>query len=162
MASHGSPNRGKHPMTLSELVAWYTRNRTEEAGNCLLFTGPVGNNGYPKVTWNGKDHSLHRLVCERWFGPPPLQGRFSHAMHACGNHRCINPLCLSWGNAELNYLDTVRHGRLGKRKLTELQVRRCRDLYAAGASASSLARMLGISNVNMLRAVKRQSYRWVE
>ena len=70
----------------------------------------MGTNGYPKVTWRGKDYALHRLVCEWKHGPTLFQGRQSHAMHECGNKECVNPDHIRWGDARMNYADAVRHG----------------------------------------------------
>ena len=96
-------------MTLDELVRWYLAHRVEQAGDCLLFTGHCGSAGYPKVQWNGHTHSLHRLVCEWQHGPTLFEGRQSHAMHRCGNKRCINPKHLEWGDAVMNRQDMLRH-----------------------------------------------------
>ena len=147
-------------MTLRELVDWYLTHKTEEAGDCLLFTGHIGGAGYPKVTWNRKDYSLHRLVCEA-FHEAASGGRSCPATHACGNKRCINPEHLRWGTPRSNHRDAIGHGRRGRCRLTDSQVLLARILHARGYSSRKLARAAHISDVNMLKCVKRLSYQWV-
>ena len=97
-------------MSLGELVSWYLEHRAESAGACLRFTGSMRGRHYAKVTWNGKDHDLHRLICEWRHGPTLFPGRSSMALHRCGNAWCINPEHIEWGDARMNYADAVRHG----------------------------------------------------
>lgn len=66
----------------------------------------------------------HRLVCFVFHGPPPDgNGAYCEAgksvkpqvVHTCGNRRCLNPLHLSWGTAQLNrlhYLSELARTRL--------------------------------------------------
>jgi hypothetical protein len=49
----------------------------------------------------------HRLVLHAIYGPPP-EGRL-HALHVCGNTRCLNPMHLVWGSNRCNYLDDEGH-----------------------------------------------------
>ena len=152
--------RPRRTFSLVELVRWYLDNAVVREGECLTFEGHIGNNGYAKITWNGKDRNLHRLVCEATHGAP-TGSRSCPATHSCGNKRCINPEHLSWGTPRSNFLDTVRHGRAAKCRLTETQVRLARALFAKGYSASKLARAARVSSVNMLKCVKGLSYQWV-
>ena len=46
----------------------------------------------------------HRIVLWCVFGPPP-QEKWRHALHMCGNPRCINPEHLVWGSLEDNAIE---------------------------------------------------------
>lgn len=74
-----------------------TRKRYCENG-CIEWTGPLNNNGRPRVTIFGKP--LFRVLCWEEHGPPE-KGRF-HAAHTCHNKICINPKHSEWQEPEVN------------------------------------------------------------
>lgn len=58
-----------------------------EEGECLLWTGHVGNGGTPQVWCSTRYHQVRRLVCEQHTGKPIPAGRYS-------SMKCRSPLCI--------------------------------------------------------------------
>lgn len=58
----------------------------------------------------GKSRLAHRLVCEKFHGPPPAGKPL--ALHRCGNGHlgCVNPVHLYWGDFSDNVDDAFAHG----------------------------------------------------
>lgn len=86
-------------------------------------------NGYYQVTIHardgGKTRWVHRLVCEAFYGLPPM--RRAHVAHHDGNKTRNQPPNLRWATAADNEADKKRHGRVprgernGNAKLTDAQ-----------------------------------------
>lgn len=66
-------------------------------------------NGYRKITVNGKQRSVHRLVCEAYHGPEPRPGM--DVAHWNGQKADNRPENLRWATREENILDQIRHGK---------------------------------------------------
>lgn len=69
------------PASVSELYAL-----AAEVGECIEWQGTV-RNGSPMLYFDGREHSVRRLVWDLEQGAPMLAGRF--ATPGCRNHRCI-------------------------------------------------------------------------
>ena len=92
-------------------------------------------------------------------------------LHKCDNSSCINPYHLFLGTHRDNMWDKVKKerqsrmmgARNGRSLLTEKEVREIRDLYALGNfSYRKLAFRFGISQTQMARIIKRESWSWVD
>ena len=97
----------------------------------------------------GKTFNVHRLVLTAFVGPCP-EGM--ECCHSDGDHRNNRLDNLRWDTHSSNELDKLKHGthNRGERnhfaKLTEVEVREIRRLYATGRfSMSNLARRFGIT-----------------
>lgn len=80
------------------------RNKKE----CWIFTGYKNNDGYGKITSNGKIESAHRVVYRLTFGEIP-EGKV--VMHTCDNPACCNPRHLKLGTQNDNIQDMIKKGR---------------------------------------------------
>jgi hypothetical protein len=112
----------------------------------------------------GRPVRAHRVSYELHFGPVPSS--------LCVCHRCDNPICvrpdhLFLGTNLDNVADKVAKGRqvrgvsVNTAKLTPEAVRRIRDEYRDGVSASTLATRYGISDRCILRIVRREAWKHV-
>ena len=55
--------------------------RTEERGECLVWTGELNRGGYPVTTYQGKKRYVYRLTWERAHGPIPEGMQVDHTCH---------------------------------------------------------------------------------
>lgn len=74
------------------------------AGRRVWVTGGTRGNPCPKLLLARKERQgvplgvqLHRLMAYLVLGNPPTGKPL--VMHACHNKQCLNPACLSWGDA---------------------------------------------------------------
>lgn len=63
------------------------RNRTEERGGCLVWTGALNSEGYGVIRFKGKMIKAHRASWELTNGPIPPG---MHIDHKCWNRACVN------------------------------------------------------------------------
>lgn len=129
-------------------------------------------NGYGHYTVNIRGHrstmKVHRLMWTAINGPIPA-GLF--VCHACDNKRCCNPAHLWLGTTDDNMRDMVAKGRQahpqgskqGSAILSESDVARILELYATHTiTQADIARMFGVSRVEVTRIVNRQIWVHVE
>lgn len=138
---------------------------------CWEYAGKFKDKDGYALVWYPGSHGkrlvrLHRLVWELTHEaiPPTV-----HVCHTCDNPPCINPEHLFTGTSRDNNDDKVRKGRhargetAGRSKLTDMQVREMRALYAAGGeSTNTLARRFGITQATTWKIVRRLAWRHVE
>ena len=99
-------------MTQTELSVRQRRHRahalltkTRPDGDCIVWTGSIGANGYGQYRTHDDNLTSHRLLWELVFGQVP-EGMAIH--HTCENRRCINPYHLKL----LSPAAHLRHHRL--------------------------------------------------
>lgn len=90
--------------TLEERVLNKTR---PGAGGCLEWAHATAR-GYGTIMHKGKNVGVHRIACLALHGLPP-EGK-THALHRCGNRRCVNPFHLYWGDNADNARDRKNDG----------------------------------------------------
>jgi hypothetical protein len=86
---------------------------------CLIWIGATGGSDRrPKVTVDGKQQYVSRLVCEETLGPPP--GPWHQAAHAtpqgCIGGDCVNPNHLRWATKVENEGDVSLAERAQRRR----------------------------------------------
>lgn len=160
-------------MRYSPRIKWSMETFVEQVRNecnvdpsteCWNWTRARLANGYGRVTIDGKQWSVHRLVLF------VTTGVFDEmARHSCDNPPCCNPEHLSWGTALDNMADCVERGRWHggppKRgeashfsKLTEPQIVEIRRRRSDGETATSLASEYGVTAGQIRKIVSRQQW----
>ena len=142
---------------LEEVVAW-EMDQAARRGECLESALRPGGHGYPQTRFEGRPQPIHQMVCQHFYGERP---NGMETRHLCGNKLCINPEHLRYGTSRENHMDTVRHGTMGRRKLTALQVVLARALVWRGNAITKLARIADMEWSNMADAIRGRTYAWV-
>lgn len=139
------------------------RSKTEQAGDCLLWTKATDRNGHGVFWINGRDVGAHRAA---WFfakGEWPRQ----NLLHSCDVYACVNVDHLREGSQADNIADMVNKGRQSKGErrpnsiLTVSAVRDIRERWSAGAPATSLAMEYGVHRATIRDVVTRRRWKSV-
>lgn len=131
-----------------------------------MWTGALDTHGYGHLSFKNKRVWAHRLAWVLTSGPIP-PGML--VCHRCDVRACVNPAHLFLGTQADNVADMIGKGRMprqygeghGMARLTAVQVREIRERHAAGTPSLHLSREFGIAKSQMLRIVKRQSWKHV-
>lgn len=132
---------------LSPVIA----RRVAQQGECLIWQGCVGSDGYGHIRHDGKVVPVHRLAFELANGRPAR----GHVLHSCDTPICCNPAHLTEGTHLENMQDCARKGRNrtprpgnghGRYKLSPADLAEIQRRYAAGErNKSALAREFGVT-----------------
>jgi hypothetical protein len=93
-------------------------NVSYDRDECLIWPHAKAKAGYGVVSYNGKLHNAHRLMCFLAHGEPIGD---LDAAHKCGIPACINPRHLYWASVSENMRDRYKH-KTALRKLSEDQI----------------------------------------
>lgn len=136
---------------------------------CWEWTGSKDGGGYgifPNSKF--KETKSHRIAWEIEFGEVPDS---LWVLHECDNASCVNPYHLFLGTNADNIQDKVkkeRQSRLfgernGMSKMNKEKVQEMRSLYATrNYSYRDLVRLFNISQAQVARIIKRESWLWVD
>lgn len=137
--------------------------RTDQTGDCWIWTGPRSTYGYGALRYKGRRHSFaHRVMWQLMYGSIPST---LCVCHRCDNRLCIRPEHLFVGTNQENHEDKISKGRQargerGYAKLTESEVLEIRRLHESGAAGfRKIARQFGVSATNVKAIVLRQSWK---
>lgn len=120
----------------------------ETSDGCWLWQGATGSHGYGMIYAYGRPVLTHRLSWELHCGPVPSE---MLVLHHCDVRRCVRPDHLFLGTDADNHADAELKGRIPRgenhknSKLTDLQVRKIRELSALGSTRASLARAFRVA-----------------
>jgi endogenous inhibitor of DNA gyrase (YacG/DUF329 family) len=140
--------------------------KVDRSGDCWLWRGSKGSDGYGILQTGGLKQRAHRVSYELTYGPI--------AEEACVLHRCDTPLCvrpdhLFLGTRPENMADKVQKGRqsrgeeLAQARFTAEQVREIRRCYAAGGvSQRALARTYNVCPESIRAIVRRRNWKHIE
>ena len=151
MTRHGEP------------LAFYLAHVDDETEECILW--PYSDAaGYGHLKLDGRVQYVHRLACERRYGPASTGMWAIHLPVVCHNPSCFNWRHLRWGTPSENTRDTVKDGTRSPLKpwhasLTWEQVRQIRSRYEAGGiSQRALAAEYGVAQSAIWRIVTYRSW----
>lgn len=137
-----------------------------QGNDCLMWPYAKNRQGYGYVKVNGKDVSVHRLICRRAHGDPPVESM--HAAHSCGRGSlgCVNPRHLRWATRLENDSDKDKHGTrlrgekspVSKLKLSD--VRKIREFYAENYVSPNIAsKIFGTCATNIRQIISGATWK---
>ena len=135
---------------------------------CILWTGRLDANGYPRVYLDGDDRGAHRDAIRRREGLTWEQMRGVVVRHICHNAICVNPLHLKIGTHADNVADRVAAGRSargetnGRAKLTRRQVIEIRRIRLTGATYKAIAARFGVCEWTVRKIVSGDRWAHVQ
>lgn len=140
--------------------------RVDKTGPCWLWMGPLNQGGYG-ATHDGRSRwmAAHRRAWVLTHGAVP-EGMW--VLHRCDVRRCVNPEHLYLGSPKDNARDRgerfygPRPVRSANARLSASDVRRIRELSAAGVTFEVLSKTFGCSWVNVSTIVRRLTWKHVE
>ncbi len=142
--------------------------KVQRGPDCWEWTAHTAGLGYGSMrVWrDGRwaHEYAHRVAWILTHGPIPAG---LQVCHHCDNPLCVRPDHLFLGTQRDNMRDKIAKGRHPRgeqsplAKLTAGSVLRARELVAAGATRSSIARSLGVSGTTIEDAVKGRTWGWL-
>ncbi|MCC3501297.1 MAG: HNH endonuclease [Microcoleus sp. PH2017_25_DOB_D_A] len=126
---------------------------------CLLGKNKAG---YAYKNLKGRMQLVHRLVLKDKLGRP-IQEKYC-ACHLCDNPSCINPEHLFEATQKDNIQDAICKQRrttnnVGKRKLTEEQVKKVREFVKQGQSQYLIAQEFGVNQSTISDIITGKTYK---
>ncbi len=130
--------RRRHP---DPLVRFW--DRVAKGDGCWEWTGAVRKpQGYGYMVVRFARHYAHRFSWTLHNGQIPYA---KYVCHRCDNRRCVRPDHLFLGTHAENMADASRKDRIGRRKLTDEDVRVIRRRIEAGDAGAAIARSFGVN-----------------
>lgn len=130
--------------------------RVRFGDGCWEYRADSYVDGYGQFTIGGRKHSAHRFAYTQMKGECPAGLLI---LHECDNRKCCNPEHLRAGTHQENMEDMKSRGRQRSlrgrrhpsRRLTPEKVNRVLKLLEVGESLRSIARLVRLSHVTVLR-----------
>ena len=124
--------------------------------------------GYTRVRYKGKHNRLFRVVYEMQYGEIP---KGMVIRHKCDNPSCCNIEHLELGTQKQNVQDMLERGRGTKgkpntysrgtlNKANKLSEEDVRGIYLSTLSGRKLAKIYGVSRVNISLIKNKKSWKW--
>jgi predicted XRE-type DNA-binding protein len=137
----------------------------DDVTGCWNWTGSIFDNGYGRITIDGKNALAHRVSYTHFFGsiPTGLQ-----VCHKCDNKRCINPDHLYVGTHNDNMRDVansdVQKGENnGQAILTQSQVLEIKThIRERKIVYRKIAEMYGVSRQAIKDIASKRTWGWLE
>lgn len=102
---------------------------------------------------------VHQLVAMAFHGMPPEQ---SEVLHINGNRKDNRVDNLRYGTRSENMHDLYfQQGKVGRGKLTMVDVQEIRMKLDSGAAGQSLAKKYGVSDSTISRIKRKESFSWL-
>lgn len=160
--TEASPSNGDKIRFLWDAVLTY------EGDECLKWPYGRDGKGYGRLSIDGKNIIVSRMVCREVLGEPPTPKH--EAAHSCGNGHlaCVAKRHLSWKTPAENRADAIAHGthvrgRAHKlAKLDEAQVRQIRAEVCRGMSQYALASQFNVSRGTISDIISGRHWAWLD
>lgn len=134
----------------------------EPMSGCQIWFGCVNQlNGRPVIRTNSKNKLAYRCAWELEFGEIP--GKLL-VCHKCDNKLCINVKHLFLGTHQENSNDAILKGRTSRgvkhpwAKLSEADVHKIRELYAAGLYQKDIGKLYNVTQANVFEITSRKTW----
>ena len=135
-------------------------------GSCWLWNGVKDDHGYGKMSLNGHEERVHRIMYKLVNGEIP-NGLF--VLHRCDTPACVNPDHLFVGTQKDNMQDCIKKGRFnakgptaeqsGTAKLTQREVNHIRFFYDMGATQTEIAEEYEVSISTISLIVRERTWK---
>ena len=131
---------------------------------CWEFWGYIKENGYGRVTINGRQLYPHRVSYESFIGSIP---KGMDVCHRCDNRKCMNPVHLFVGSRQDNMVDAKIKGRIQRGEsrynsvLNESLVISARKRNELGEKIVDIAKDIGVGKTTLGNAIRRKTWRHV-
>jgi hypothetical protein len=103
----------------------HVRRMCRREGDCLIWQGPLRDDGYADISIEGRKVLIHRVIWEEAHGPLPADVKL---LHSCDRRPCVELGHLGRGSQHDNIADMVRKRRhqfgerSGSARLSDAQV----------------------------------------
>lgn len=142
--------------------------RVDKSGECWVWIGFVGNNGYGQFYNGGAIVRAHRFAWELTHGPIPDGLLVLHNCPDGDNPACVNPSHLWLGTNDENMADMVAKGRQaagerhGRARLTKDIVIMIRNRYHIHSdSIDTIADAFGVSPTHVRSIIDRERWKHI-
>jgi predicted XRE-type DNA-binding protein len=162
-------NRKNSPAPIKDAkIRFWSQTSTGAPNRCWTFTGDINENGYGRISINGRKMYAHRFSYMIHHDLSSLDIQGIVIRHTCDNPRCVNPNHLLPGTRTDNHKDMVERGRhtIGEThpgvKLNEKTVREIRHLFETHSlSQVELARAFGVHQASIHDIVRRKTWKHI-
>ncbi len=136
-----------------------------DSSACWEWTAGRVTDGYGCFWVDGRNIRANRMSWQMFYGEIP-PGIF--VLHRCDNPACVRPDHLFLGTNADNMRDCAQKGRIangerqGLARLTHDQVKKIRELLAAGQGLTSLAREFRVTPQQIYNIKHKKSWGWLQ
>lgn len=156
---HRGACRANRPALIARLFARSVRR----SNGCIEWTGARDDEGYGKITLDGRAERVHRVS---WIAHRGELPRGVPVTHRCDNPPCFNPRHLRRGTQLANMREKVRKGRArnnrrhGSTALTPVLAAQIRADYAAGRGTHrQLARRHNVTRPTIAQVLRSRTWK---
>lgn len=148
---HGDPLLGRPNLPRGEARDYFYEHLYTEQDECKIWPYTAAATGYGILYIDRTLFYVHRLACQAWNGPPPLNADAAHGRDKrCESTLCFNGAHVRWASRASNMWDKARDGTQQRgedvhfSRFTADQIMEIRTLYRDGTPQRTIARRFGV------------------